>query len=478
MDFEAPSHPLPHFWEQLFGSGRAALSLRESYRNDLRTMKKSADFRYVRFHGIFHDELGLYQENEKGEAVYNFTYIDQVYDGLLANGVRPMVEIGFMPKQLALRQDVHPFWWKPIVSPPKDYAKWDALIQNFAAHLVERYGIEEVSQWYFEVWNEPNIDFWTGDPKLETYFELYHHTALALKSVDQRLRVGGPSTAAASWVDKFLDLVAKNKSPIDFVSSHAYADDTVWNLFQSHEDIPMHQRVCRAIKKVKKQITDSSLPHLPLMWTEWSVPSFGDVLSARDTSYVAAALAENIKQCDGSVDMMSYWTFSDVFEENGVRKQPFDGGFGLMGAGGIKKPGVNGFELLHRLGSERIEHPSENLLVTKRSTDGALVMAAWNLVALDQEAKPLSLNLNFPHLSKKAEVFVSRVDETHGNSLTAYKKMGRPRYPTRAQIDELNRAAELPPPERMQVLEGKLHLTIPANGLVLLEFPTTSLNLR
>jgi xylan 1,4-beta-xylosidase len=206
-----------------------------------------------------------------------------------------------MPKKLAARQDVHPFWYQQIVSPPKDYAKWDALMPAFAEHLIARYGIDEVAQWYFEVWNEPNIDFWTGEPKQATYFELYDHTARALKAVNASLRVGGPSTSSAHWVDDFLRHVDTEKVPVDFISSHGYADDTVEDLFDTHEDIPMDQRVCRAIKKVHDQITASAHPNLPLMWTEWNVPSFGP-LQARDTEYVGAALADDIRQCDGLVD--------------------------------------------------------------------------------------------------------------------------------------------------------------------------------
>src|ERR1700757_2283719 len=162
IDAKAPATPLPHFWEEMFGSGRAVLSMRQSYRDDLDAVKKITDFKYVRFHAIFHDELGVYDEDQQGNSVYNFSYIDQIYDGLLANGVRPFVEISFMPKKLAARLDYHAFWYKQIVSPPADYNKWDALMTAFARHLVDRYGIDEISQWYFEVWNEPNIDFWTG----------------------------------------------------------------------------------------------------------------------------------------------------------------------------------------------------------------------------------------------------------------------------------------------------------------------------
>ena len=190
----APAHPFPHFWEQMFGSGRAILSLRDSYRRDLREVKQATDFQYVRFHAIFHDEVGVYDEDPQGNPVYNFSYVDQIYDGLLANGVRPFVELSFMPKKLASDPNaLHAFWYKQNVSPPKDYAKWDDLIDQFTQHLVDRYGIDEVSQWYFEVWNEPNIDFWAGNPQAG-------HLLRALRSRRRRpsrkstprLRVGGP----------------------------------------------------------------------------------------------------------------------------------------------------------------------------------------------------------------------------------------------------------------------------------------------
>jgi xylan 1,4-beta-xylosidase len=467
VDASAEAHPFPHFWEKTFGSGRAILALRESYRNDIREVKKATDFQYVRFHAIFHDELGVYDEDKAGNAAYNFSYVDQVYDGLLENGIRPFVEISFMPRKLAAREATHPFWYKQSVSPPKDYAKWDGLIRNFAQHLVERYGLEEVSQWYFEVWNEPNIDFWAGEPKQETYFALYDHTSRALKAVSSRLRVGGPATAAADWVDAFLAHCAKQKVPVDFVSSHGYADDTVENLFHTHENILMDQRVCRAIGKVHDQIAASPRPGLPLMWTEWNVPSFGP-LKARDTIYVGAALADDVRQCDGLVNMLSYWTFDDVFEETGPVKEPFYGGFGLIAAGGIKKPSYYGYALLHKLGSERIANAAKNVIVTRRS-DGSLVVALWNLVDPDQHGSSRKVSLEFRGLKRSGEVMISRVDEQHGNMLASYERMGKPRYPTQAQIRQFNSDSALPPPEKSSLHDGRIALEIPPNGLVLLE---------
>ncbi len=193
IDASAAAKPFPHFWERMFGSGHATLAMRQGYLDDLRAVKAVTDFGYVRFHGIFDDDVGVYTEDEHGNAVYNFTLVDTIYDGLLRNGVRPFVELSFMPKELAFNHDdLHVFWYKPNVSPPREYLRWDALIRAFAQHLIDRYGIDEVAQWYFEVWNEPNIDFWGGVPQQKTYFDLYDQTARALKAVDLRLRVGGP----------------------------------------------------------------------------------------------------------------------------------------------------------------------------------------------------------------------------------------------------------------------------------------------
>jgi len=470
IDASSPGTPLPHFWEQMFGSGRAALALRAAYRSDLHEVKQVTDFRYVRGHAILHDELGVYDEDEKGNPKYNFTYIDQIYDGLLANGIRPVVEISFMPRKLASDPNaIHPFWYKQNVSPPKDYAKWDDLIRHFGQHLVDRYGVAEVSQWYFEVWNEPNIDFWAGNPKQATYFELYDHTARAVKAVSQLLRVGGPATAAADWIEPFLAHVTQQNVPIDFVSTHGYGDDTVENLFHTSEQIPMNQRVCRAIRKVHDQIKGSGRLQLPLFWTEWNVPSYGE-LGARDSTYVGPALAYDILQCDGLIEMMSYWTFDDVFEEGGVPEGPFHNSFGIIAVGGIKKPAFYDYALLHRLGHERLANQANNILVT-RQPDGSLSLAVWNLVEPDQKGTPQHVRLEFRNVKTEAEVLISRVDETHSNTLGAYQAMGRPRYPTQAQIDQLNRESALASPEVTTLKNNVLELDIPVNGLVLLEIP-------
>ncbi len=423
-DANAPSRPFPHFWEKMFGSGRAILSLRESYRRDLREVKEATDFEYVRFHAIFHDEVGVYQEDSEGRATYNFSYLDQIYDGLLANGVRPFVELSFMPSELAAKNILHAFWYKPNVSPPKDWEKWDQLITAFAKHLVERYGIDEVASWYFEVWNEPNIDFWAGEPKQATYWQLYDHTARAIKKVNTRLRVGGPATAQAAWVDAFIE--------------HC----------------------------VHEQISASPMPNLPLIWSEFNA-SYKNEPPVTDSIYMGPWLADTIRRCDGLVDIMAYWTFSDVFEEQGVVKTPFYGGFGLIAAGGIPKPSYHAFRLLHKVGDRRIPLNSESALLTLRS-DGTVVLAVWNYASPDQPGSTRDFVVHFKN-TKAQQAQVWRLDSDHGDVHSAYEKMGAPRYPTQAELQQLRSASALIAPETRELKNGELTLDVPAHGLALVE---------
>ena len=466
VDVKAPSHPFPHFWENIFGSGRAVLSLRDSYRSDLRAVKQITDFNYVRFHGIFNDEVGIYSEDAQGQPVYNFSYVDQIYDGLLANGVRPFVEISFMPKQLAAHDTLQAFWYHPNVSPPKDWSRWYALVTAFAQHLIDRYGLDEVSQWYFEVWNEPNLDFWAGEPRQASYWELYDHSAKAIKAVNPRLRVGGPATAQAAWVDAFIRHCAEKHIPVDFASTHVYANDTAPDVFGTQENIPRDRMVCRAVEKVHGQIKSSAMPNLPLIWSEFNA-SYKNETDVTDAVYMGPWMADTIRQCDGLVDQMSYWSFSDVFEEQGVVKTPFYGGYGLIAADDIPKPAFNVFKVLHKLGDARIQLDSDSALLTRRK-DGSFVLAVWNYAPPEQSGPTKNITLQFKGTGAH-HALISRVDPAHGDVHHAYANMNSPTYPTQKQIQELQHAAELPAPEAGHMEHGELTITLPSYGLAVIE---------
>ena len=467
IDATAAGRPFPHFWEQMFGSGRATLSLRDSYRQDLRTVKAITGFEYVRFHGILDDDVSLYDENKDGVPVYNFSYVDQIYDGLLANRVRPYVELSFMPPKLAARQTQQAFWYHPVVSPPKKWALWDDLITKFAQHLVDRYGIDEVSQWYFEVWNEPNIDFWAGEPKQATYYELYDHTARDLKQVNSRIRVGGPSTAQAAWVTSFIQHDVQNHIPVDFISTHVYGNDTAEHVFGTTENIPRADMVCRAAKKVRDEIASSARPQLPLIFSEYNA-SYANEPDVTDSIFMGPWMANTIRECDGLTEMMSYWTFSDVFEEQGVIKTPFYGGFGLLAEGGVPKPAFNAFLLLHMLGTERLEADSDSVLVT-RDAQHKLRIAVWNYSAPEATGTDEQITLQFSRLRGGHTILIYRLDAQHGNALSAYREMGAPASPTQSEYEQLRKAAQLGAPEKGKLKNNQITLTLPPKALDLIE---------
>jgi xylan 1,4-beta-xylosidase len=490
IDAHASTTPFPHFWEQTFGSGRAILSLRDSYRQDIRTVKQATAFQSVRFHGIFLDEVGLYDPDRKTQnpsqaaqaandaSIFNFSYVDQIYDGLLAEGVQPFVEMSFMPKKMAADPGItQSFFYKPYVSPPKDYADWDKMIHAFAAHLIARYGIDEVATWKFEVWNEPNLDFWGGRPNQPTYFTLYDHTARALKSVSSRIQVGGPATAQAAWVTPFLAHVKAQNVPVDFVSTHVYANDRAQDVFGTEEDIPRDQMVYRSVKKVHEQILASPYPHLPLIFSEYNA-SYANEPNVTDSDYLGPWLANTIRLCDGLTESMDYWAFSDVFEEQGVVRSPFYGGFGLVAADHIRKPALNAFALLHLLGNRRIAVASDSVLATK--TSNGLTLALWNYapptgtgatytMPQGPAGPPKTFALDLEGISPHATAEVFRVDDDHGNVLKAFDAMGRPPGDlTPAQVTKLRAAGQMAPPEHLSINQGHLQITVPAHGLAVI----------
>jgi len=267
-------------------------------------------------------------------------------------------------------------------------------------------------------------------------------------------------------VDDFIKHCTENNVPFDFVSTHVYGNDLSTDVFGTKEDIPRDKMVCRAVKKVHEQIQRSPRPAVPLIWSEFNA-SYMSEPAVTDTVYMGPWMADTIRQCDGMVDVMSYWTFSDVFEEPGVVQKPFYGGFGLIAAGGIPKPAFNAFRLLHQLGDVRLALDSGSALVTRRA-DGSLVLALWNYAAPDAAGEAKTVTVSFRN-TKAHQAQVWRLDSDHGNSTGAYYQMGQPRYPTQAQIQQLRSAADLGSPESRDLGNGPLALQIPAHGLVLVE---------
>jgi xylan 1,4-beta-xylosidase len=261
------------------------------------------------------------------------------------------------------------FWWKGNVTPPKSYEEWARFIQAFAVHEIALRGLAEVRQWYFEVWNEPNLgDFWTGGQ--DGYFQLYATTSRALKSVDSKLRVGGPATAGMAWIPEFLTYCKNNDVPIDFVSSHSYSA-TEGFLDEKGKGgtilVTAPNSLVGEFTTARRNIQKSSFPNLPLFITEWG-PSYSDRDPIHDSYVCAPFILEKFKQCENVVDGMSYWAFSDQFEEPGPPNYPFHGGFGLMNVDGLRKPAFYAYDFLARLYKDQIPVDNSRVIATKHGS--------------------------------------------------------------------------------------------------------------
>lgn len=368
------------------GAGRANELLRKAALDQLEQTYQDCGFQYLRFHGLFAEDMGVYKETTDGKPIYNFQYIDMLYDELLQIGIRPFVELSFMPDALASGTQTV-FWWKSNVTPPTDYSKWGNLIRKFAEHLVMRYGLEEVENWYFEVWNEPNHPaFFSGTR--EDYFKMYDIAAQAIKGVSPSLQVGGPATAGNAWIPELIEHCASNQIPLDFISTHTYGVFGDFDEFGNKQLYLIKNQDCiiQSCQKVREQIQQSSMPDLKLHYTEWSA-SFSSRDPIHDTYIEAAYILYNLKRVAPFVDSMSYWTFTDIFEEAGIAETPFHGGFGLMNLESIKKPAYFAYSFLNQLGDIELECEDTDAYICKKTNDSIQILF-WSFQLPNQKEEP------------------------------------------------------------------------------------------
>ena len=366
-----------HMFNECVGAGRSNEGLRADWQEQLRMVKDELGFRYIRMHGLLHDDMGVYFENKDGVAIYNWQYIDVLYDFLISIDVRPFVELSFMPEALASGEKTV-FWWKANVTPPASYDKWYGLIRALVAHFTERYGKEEVKRWYFEVWNEPNHPaFWSSD--INEYFKLYDYTAKAVKSVCPEYRVGGPASAGNGWVSEIIGHCSAGQIPLDFISTHAYAVDQ--GFFDATGESgtvlsPNRDAIVNDVSGSRTRIRESVMPDLELHYTEWSA-SYTPTDPIHDTYHEATFILDKIKRTEGLVESMSYWVFSDIFEENGPRFEPFHGGFGLLNYQGIKKPAYFAYRFMNQLGETELLNDDPSSWICKDNS-GNIQALFWD----------------------------------------------------------------------------------------------------
>ncbi|MBO3751240.1 beta-xylosidase [Streptosporangiaceae bacterium NEAU-GS5] len=520
---------LPHVWNRCIGAGRANEALRADWQQQFTEVVAALGVQYIRFHGVFHDDMFVYRAGYGGgfgpdtplaSPVYTFSYVDKVFDFIVGLGVRPFVELGFMPRELATVTETV-FWWGAHCSSPKDMARWVELVTKSVEHWIDRYGLAEVREWRFELWNEPNLvpHFWTGTKS--EYFELYEHTVRAIKNIDPALKVGGPATsvfvpddryagevedrsamretAAATdvdaldwrpvWIEDFITWCAERELPIDFISTHLYPTDYAFGADGQGVQITRYaDATFDDLTLLRKLVKNSAYPDAEIHISEWSTsPSARDFI--HDTLFAATYITRAYLKCATLADSISYWTFTDVFEEGGAGIGPFHGGFGLMNEGGIHKPTFHAFAMLERLGDRLLLATSDGV-VTRDSRTSAVSAVFFNYPE-EMATGGLGSRNSYPETRALAEMGPSRrihhsiggldpgtmflveiMDWEHGNAAEAWHLLGSPINPSRAQSEQLGEVAD-------SLL--RFALIVPSNGVLELDVelaPWAVLSLR
>ncbi len=483
VDVAKAVKPVDRFFDLSVGSDYPGTLIRDDSQAQLKTAVDELGFRYIRFHAIFHDVLGTVKVID-GKTVYDWTKIDQLYDDLKARHIKPFVELGFTPQALKTSEN-QIFWWKGNTSHPKPKA-WAALTDAFIRHIEARYGKDEVRTWFFEVWNEPNLDgFWEAADQ-KAYFELYDLTANTIKAIDPELRVGGPSTAGAGWVPEFLDHVAKSGAKVDFVTTHTYGVKGGFLDEDGKSDTKLDESpdaITGDVLRVRKQISESKFPSLPLYFTEWST-SYTPRDLVHDSYISAPYILSKLKAVEGSVQGMSYWTYSDLFEEPGPPTKAFEGGFGLMNPQGIRKPSWFAYKYLHALQGKTI--PMADGQAWSASDGKTVATLVWDFqqpkqdvsnrpfykrIVPNTDSAPLAVS--FTHLKPGSYTLsLHRTGYRANDAYSAYIDMGAPATLTADQVAKLQGLTTDAPESRKTVTvgkDGRASVTVPmhSNDVVL-----------
>ncbi|MGP4098520.1 GH39 family glycosyl hydrolase [Nonomuraea sp. KM90] len=464
VDARRVTRDLPRPWAYMVGSEHLSHLLStdetggrpigEELARALRTVHEELGVRTVRAHAILGDDLGVYKD-----GAYDFSGVDAVYDRVVSLGLRPIVELGYMPRDLASDPSETVFQYEAVISPPKDFEAWSDLVRALVEHLADRYGVHElIEHWAFEVWNEPNLAvFWSGTR--EEYFLLYDVTAAAVKNVHPDLRVGGPSSAANGWVEELLAHVAESGAALDFVSTHTYGNAPLdWR--------PTLARYGRDV---------------PIWWTEWG-PTPTHFHGIGDGPFGAAFVLHGMKSAAGRIAALSHWVASDHFEELGQPPRLFHGGFGLLTVGNLRKPRFHALSLANRLGDAELAAELAGDVAgveawAARHDDGRVGVLVWNGTLNGAQAE------GAPELTRTVELTVEglagtytlthhRIDRDHTNVEAAWEAMGGGDWPVGGQWDELRAADgldELTPPASVTGPSLTLAFDLPMPGVSFVE---------
>ncbi|MCB2286461.1 helix-turn-helix domain-containing protein [Clostridium algidicarnis] len=497
-----------HYWKKIITFGRASEGLRNNFQLQLRELQGEIGFDYIRFHGIFMDEMMIYNISNQGKVEYNWSYVDNLFDFFKEVNIKPFIELSFMPSELKSTEDTV-FFWKGNISPPKDINLWTELVKELIKHCINRYGLKEVETWYFEVWNEPEYEyfFWAGSK--EEYFTFYKYTTFAIKSISENLKVGGPAIThgtilTSSYLQDFLSYCNDNDILLDFISLHIYpeyislddVDKSLLNDMDSRAKLEMAPKLKKiytdknntlnTLKIVNNKILEELNYKPEINVTEWNASSFhGNFI--HDTSYVAAFIIKNILQCIGATSSLGYWTFTDLMEENKLGISSFHGGFGLLNKEGLKKPSYYAYYLLSKLGDKIIDQ-GEDYIITKK--DESIQILAYNYVYFDElflhgdvsalthkeryliyEEKPVKeIEFSIKNITGYYNITKYKLNRESGSVFDKWIELGAPENMTKEELKYLQGKAQ----PKIEISELKLQgeykdrINVPAHGVELI----------
>lgn len=452
-------------WRACIGTGRANLSLRAGHREALARARRDIGFEYIRGHGLLSDDMGLLRTDTlDGRRItrHSFTYIDQVIDGYLAGGIKPFLELGFMPEELASGRDTV-FWWKGNITPPRSYGEWAGLVRGLLTHLIGRYGINQVRHWPIEVWNEPNLSVFWKDADQAEYFKLYEATSLVVKEVDDALQVGGPAISPGSpeWWLPFAEFVSDRDLPVDFLAFHAYTSGPAQHVpFGTYQTLRHPSDLLRQFAEPGQLLAGTRLADLPKHVTEFNT-SYRPDNPIHDTAYNAAYLAPTLVAGGDHVDSFSYWTLSDIFEEVGIPTSLYHGGFGLLTHGLIPKPTYHLYAFMARMKPWILSRGEDHVVTVDEQ--GRLAVLAWQPVQGSDHTVPEKHHLHLSVPVRDGDYYLqrSRTNEVVGNGRAAWQAMGAPDYPDHRQVELIRECAEPSRTfDRVGAQEGHLELRL------------------
>ena len=462
--------PLPHNWEHTIGSDHAAMALRAEYREQLKRCHDELGIGHVRFHGLLSHDMGTLVRQDEG-VICSFHNAHSIWDFLLSIGMKPFVELSFMPEPLA-SGSATVFHYRGNITPPKHYTAWAEFVGELATSAIARYGAKEVSTWPFEVWNEPNLgSFWRGTRK--QYFHLYEATAQALKDIEAEIPVGGPSTAKNEWIEEFLEFCEENEVPADFVSTHHYPNDAF-----AGGDLDTETQLAqtqRGILREQAQDAKKRAKGTPLYYSEWNASS-DSRFALHDEPYAAAFIVKTLLDGHGLADVYSFWTFSDLFEESHFPAMPFHGGFGLLTIHGVAKPSYRAFQYLHKLGTQLVTpvdgtHPTVDAWVVRNDDTREVAVVVTNHTYPRHEIVLERVLVHLGTTRRPTSARLAQIDEDHGNAKRKWMEIGSPQYPSRSQLDELHEASVVDlRPHQFSADTGGVHVQVdvPPQGVAMI----------